>query len=48
MAPNYINYSKLVKKASETATGAGSALVALAVAYHATLDFIGVLCSKLF
>lgn len=40
--------AKFIKKASETATGAGSALVALALVLHGILDFIGVLCSKLF
>lgn len=43
-----LNYSKFIKKASETATGAGSALVAFAIAFHAVLDLVGVLCSKLF
>lgn len=38
----------LVKKSRETATGAGSALVALAIALHGILDLIGVICSKLF
>lgn len=38
----------LTKKARETATGAGSALVALAIALHAVLDFIGDICLKLF
>lgn len=39
---------QLIKKARETATGAGSALVALAVAFHAILDLVGALCLKLF
>lgn len=39
---------QLLKKARETATGAGSALVALSIALHAILDFIGVICLKLF
>lgn len=43
-----LNYSQLLKKARETATGAGSALVALSIALHAILDLVGVICSKLF
>ena len=43
-----LNLSKLVKKSGETATGAGSALVAVAITFHATLELVGILCSKLF
>lgn len=44
-----VNALKLTfKKSRETATGAGSALVALSIAIHGTLDLVGVICSKLF
>ena len=37
-----------IKKAKETATGAGSALVAMSIALHGILYFIEAICSKLF